>query len=64
MTYFSGHMHFKRQNHSVNSIFVGGLSLHFRVFRSRCGDKVRDSGHDEAVGEREFNYHVTLFTEN
>ena len=41
------HFYFKRQNHLVNSIFVGGLSLHFRVFRGHWGDKVTDSALDE-----------------
>ena len=41
----------------MNSIFVGGLSYHVRVFGPHLGDKVRDSGLDEAFGVLEVSKH-------
>ena len=46
-----------RQNHSVNSIFVSGLNLHFRIFGPHWGDKVKNSGHDKGVGVLEVGKH-------
>ena len=47
----------------MNNIFVGGLSLLFKVFRPHWGDNVRNSGLDEGVGVFEVSkYHLVMLT--
>ena len=47
----------------MNRVFVGELSLHFRVSIPHCGDKVTDSGLDEAVRVLEVSkHHLELIT--
>jgi len=47
----------------VKSVFVSGLSIHFRVFGPHWGDKVRNSGHDKGVGVLEVGkHHLDMLT--